>query len=60
MNNNSHPQTPITESLIREVITSYNKHKGEYKLNTLLRLTPDEIIQKIAEDLEKEHAKDKR
>jgi hypothetical protein len=42
------------------VITSYNKHKGEYKLNTLLRLTPDEIIQKIAEDLQKEYVEDKR
>jgi hypothetical protein len=53
-------QTPITESLIREVITSYNKLKGEYKLNTLLVMTPDEIIKQIAEDLKREHAKDKR
>ncbi len=53
-------QFQISESLIREVITSYNKHKGEYKLNTLLRLTPDEIIQKIAEDLQKEYAEDQR
>ncbi len=53
-------QFQISESLIREVITSYNKHKGEYKLNTLLRLTPDEIIQKIAEDLQKEYVEDKR
>ena len=60
MSNNSHPQTPITESLIREVISSYNKHKGEYKMNTLLRLTPEEIIQKIAEDLQKEYDEDKR
>lgn len=50
-------QTQITESLIREVITSYNKHKGEYKLNTLLRLTPDEIIKQIAKDL---NGKDKQ
>ncbi len=53
-------QFQISESLIREVITSYNKHKGEYKLNTLLRLTPDEIIQKIAEDLQKEYVEDQR
>lgn len=53
-------QTPITESLIREVITSYNKLKGEYKLNTLLVMTPDEIIKQIAEDLKKEHVEDKR
>ncbi len=53
-------QTPITESLIREVITSYDKYRGKYKLNTLLMMTPDEIIKQIAEDLKKEHAEDKR
>ncbi len=53
-------KTPITESLIREVITSYNKLKGEYRLNTLLRLTPDEIIAEIAKDLNQEHGKSKR
>jgi hypothetical protein len=53
-------QTPITESLIREVITSYDRYRGKYKLNTLLMMTPDEIIKQIAEDLKKEHAKDKR
>ncbi len=53
-------QTPITESLIREVITSYDKYRGKYRLNTLLMMTPDEIIKQIAEDLKKEHAKDKR
>jgi hypothetical protein len=53
-------QTPITESLIREVITSYDKYRGKYKLNTLLVMTPDEIIKQIAEDLKKEHAENKR
>jgi alkanesulfonate monooxygenase SsuD/methylene tetrahydromethanopterin reductase-like flavin-dependent oxidoreductase (luciferase family) len=53
-------QTPITESLIREVLTSYDKYRGQYKLNTLLVLTPDEIIKQIAEDLKRDHAKDKR
>jgi hypothetical protein len=53
-------QTPITESLIREVITSYDRYRGKYKLNTLLMMTPDEIIKQIAEDLKKEHAEDKR
>jgi hypothetical protein len=53
-------QTPITESLIREVITSYDKYRGKYKLNTLLVMTPDEIIKQIAEDLKKEHVEDKR
>ena len=53
-------QTPITESLIREVITSYDRYRGKYKLNTLLMMTPDEIIKQIAEDLKKEHAENKR
>ena len=53
-------QTPITESLIREVLTSYDKYRGKYKLNTLLMMTPDEIIKQIAEDLKKEHAENKR
>jgi alkanesulfonate monooxygenase SsuD/methylene tetrahydromethanopterin reductase-like flavin-dependent oxidoreductase (luciferase family) len=53
-------QTPITESLIREVITSYDKYRGKYRLNTLLVMTPDEIIKQIAEDLKKEHVEDKR
>jgi len=53
-------QTPITESLIREVLTSYDRYRGKYKLNTLLMMTPDDIIKQIAEDLKKEHAKDKR
>lgn len=53
-------QTPITESLIREVITSYDKYRGKYKLNTLLMMTPDDIIKQIAEDLKREHAEDKR
>lgn len=53
-------QTPITESLIREVLTSYDKYRGKYKLNTLLMMTPDDIIKQIAEDLKREHAKDKR
>ena len=53
-------QTPITERLIREVLTSYDKYRGQYKLNTLLVMTPDEIIKRIAEDLKREHAKDKR
>lgn len=51
MKNNSHPKTQVSESLVREVLTSYNKHKSEYRLNTLLRLTPDEIIEHIVKDL---------
>jgi len=53
-------QTPITESLIREVITSYDKYRGKYKLNTLFMMTPDEIIEQIAKDLNKSNAEDKR
>ena len=57
---NQEPKTQITESLIREVITSYNKLKGSYRLNTIQVMTPEEIIKKIAEDLKNEHAEDKR
>jgi hypothetical protein len=57
---NQEPKTQITESLIREVITSYNKLKGSYRLNTIQVMTPDEIIQKIAEDLKNEHVENKR
>ena len=53
-------QTPITESLIREVITSYDKYRGQYKLNTLFMMTPDEIIEQIAKDLNKSNAEDQR
>jgi hypothetical protein len=60
MKNNSHPKTQITESLIREVITSYNKHKGEYRLDAPIFLTVDEIINRIMVDLKKEHAENKR
>jgi hypothetical protein len=57
---NQEPKTQITESLIREVITSYNKLKGSYRLNTIQVMTPEEIIKKIAEDLKNEHVEDKR
>ena len=60
MKNNSHPKTQITESLIREVITSYNKHKGEYRLDAPIFLTVDEIINRIMIDLNKEHETIKR
>ena len=44
-------QTPVTASLVREVISSYNKLKGEYKLNALKFRTVDEIIEQITKDL---------
>jgi len=60
MKNNSHPKTQITESLIREVITSYNKHKGEYRLDAPIFLTVDEIINRIMVDLKQENVENKR
>jgi len=53
-------ETPITESLVREVISSYNKLKGEYKLNALKFRTADEIIEQITKDLNKANVEDKR
>jgi hypothetical protein len=53
-------QTPITESLIREVISSYNKLKREYRLDAPMFLTADEIIEQITKDLNEAHAEDKR
>ena len=53
-------QTPITESLVREVITSYNKLKREYKLEALKFRTVDEIIEQITKDLNETNVEDKR
>jgi hypothetical protein len=53
-------ETPITESLVREVISSYNKLKGEYKLNALKFRTADEIIEQITKDLNQANVEDKR
>ncbi len=53
-------QTPVTASLVREVITSYNKLKGEYKLNALKFRTVDEIIEQITKDLNEANVKNKR
>ncbi len=53
-------QTPVTASLVREVITSYNKLKGEYKLNALKFRTVDEIIEQITKDLNESNVKNKR
>ena len=44
-------QTPITESLVRQIITSYDKHKKEYRLDAPIFLTVDEIINQIMIDL---------
>jgi hypothetical protein len=57
---NKNPQTPITESLVREVISSYNKLKGEYRLNALKFRTADEIIAQITKDLNNTDVENKR
>jgi hypothetical protein len=53
-------QTPITESLVRQIITSYDKHRREYRLDAPIFMTADEIINQIMIDLKQEHAKNKR
>ena len=53
-------QTPVTASLVREVISSYNKLKGEYKLNALKFRTVDEIIEQITKDLNNSNVENKR
>jgi hypothetical protein len=50
--------TPITESLVREVISSYNSLKGKYRLDAPMFLTADEIIAQITKDLNKANAED--
>ena len=51
MSETQHPKTPLTESLVREIISTYNHYKGQYRVNSLIRLTPDEIINQITKDL---------
>jgi len=53
-------QTPITESLVRQIITSYDKHRREYRLDAPIFMTADEIINQIMVDLKQEHVKNKR
>ena len=53
-------QTPITESLVRQIITSYDKHKRQYRLDAPIFMTADEIINQIMIDLKQEHVKNKR
>ena len=53
-------QTPITESLVRQIITSYDKHRREYRLDAPIFMTADEIINQIMIDLKQENAKNKR
>lgn len=50
-NQNHQIETPVSESLVREIITQYNRRKGKYKLNSLHMLTVDEIIEQITFDL---------
>jgi len=53
-------QTPITESLDRQIITSYDKHKKEYRLDAPIFLTVDEIINQIMIDLKQEKIENKK
>jgi tRNA uridine 5-carbamoylmethylation protein Kti12 len=53
-------QTPITESIVRQIITSYDKHRREYRLDAPIFMTADEIINQIMMDLKQEHVKNKR
>ena len=53
-------QTPITESLVRQIITSYDKHKRKYRLDAPIFMTADEIINQIMIDLKQENAENKR
>jgi len=41
----------ITEDTVREIVTQYNKRKGQYRMNSLMMLTVDEIIEQITIDL---------
>lgn len=41
----------VTESLIREIVTTYNQYKGQYRMNSLIQMTPEDIIKQIAKDL---------
>ena len=60
MQNDSQPKTQITESLVRQIITSYDKHRREYRLDAPIFMTADEIINQIMIDLKQEHAENKR
>jgi hypothetical protein len=57
---NQEPKTPITESLVREVISSYNSLKGKYRLDAPIFMTTDEIIEQITKDLNKTNVENQR
>lgn len=57
---NQEPKTQITQSLVREVISSYNILKGKYRLDAPMFLTTDEIIEQITKDLNKANVEDQR
>ena len=57
---NQEPKTEITQSLVREVISSYNSLKGKYRLDAPIFLTADEIIEQITKDLNEANVKDQR
>ena len=51
----------VTESLVREIVTTYNQYKGQYKMNSLFFMTSDDIIKQITKDLNEriQHAQNK-
>ncbi len=52
----------VTESLVREIVTTYNHYKGHYKMDSLFFKTPDDIIKQITKDLNEKnqlHGRDK-
>lgn len=44
-------KTEVTASLIREIISTYNHYKGQYKMNSLKFMTTDDIVEQITKDL---------
>lgn len=56
-------KTPITESLVREIVSTYNHYKGQYKINSLKFMTTDDIVEQITKDLNEKnqlHVRSKR
>lgn len=55
---NQEPKIELTQSLVQEVISSYNSLKGKYRLDAPIFLTADEIIAQITKDLNEANVKD--
>lgn len=55
-----HIKTQITESSVRQIITSYDEYRSGYRLDAPIFMTADEIINQIMTDLKHEDDTDKR